>query len=66
MRVLRTRPEGATGEPGEVVDAAGDGPVVAAGSGAVRLLEVQPEGRPAMTGAAWLHGHPLREGEKVQ
>ncbi len=58
-------------EPVDAVDAAGtdetDGPApgtligdeVATGSGRLRLLTVQPEGKPAMAAAAWRHGaHP--------
>jgi methionyl-tRNA formyltransferase len=50
------RAEGA-GRPGEVLAVRGAGPVVATGDGAVRLLEVQPEGKKIMSGAAFLCGH---------
>lgn len=51
-----------TGRPGEVLSVTGEGPVIAAGTGAVRLLQVQPEGKKPMTGAAFLCGHGLKVG----
>jgi methionyl-tRNA formyltransferase len=43
--------------PGSLVGrGAGGGPLVATGSGALELLELQPAGKRAMTGAAWLSG----------
>jgi methionyl-tRNA formyltransferase len=38
---------------------------VAAGGGAVCLLEVQSEGGRRMTAAEFLRGHPLREGQRL-
>jgi methionyl-tRNA formyltransferase len=53
----------ARGRPGEVLEAAGDRLVVAAGEGAVRLLVVQLEGKkPAMT-AEFLRGHRPQPGD---
>lgn len=66
LRVLKARAEDAAGVPGTVLAADGDGPLVAAGSGAVRLLEVQPEGRRAMPADAYQRGHGLRAGEKLE
>ncbi len=40
----------------------GDGPVVATGTGALRLEEVQPEGRRRMSGRDWANGARLPEG----
>ncbi|MPZ87428.1 MAG: methionyl-tRNA formyltransferase [Nitriliruptorales bacterium] len=45
------------GEPGEVVDVWPEGPVVACGQGALRLVEVQPAGKPRMDGAAFTNGY---------
>ena len=57
---------GATGAlPGTILEAAGAGPLVAAGSGAVRLTMVQPAGKKAMPGAAFLCGHKLAAGERL-
>jgi methionyl-tRNA formyltransferase len=56
LKVLRTAVETARGEPGEVLDVSGEGPLIAAGEGALRLLEVQPAGKRSMEGAAWMRG----------
>jgi methionyl-tRNA formyltransferase len=53
---------GPTGTPGSVVATGPDGVVVACGTGTLRLLEVQPEGRRRMTAAEFLAGHPLPPG----
>jgi methionyl-tRNA formyltransferase len=52
------------GEPGVVLSAAADGIVVACGSGAVRLVELQLEGKRRMDAAAFLAGHPLKPGAR--
>jgi len=60
VRVLKSRVENGRDAPaGAVLEAAGAGPLIQAGRDAVRLLEVQPEGRKVMSGAAFLRGHPL-------
>ncbi|HVM21276.1 MAG TPA: methionyl-tRNA formyltransferase [Egibacteraceae bacterium] len=43
--------------PGSVVAATNDGPVVATGEGALALMQVQPAGKPRMTGADFLNGY---------
>ncbi len=48
--------------PGSIIQCDREGPVVATGVGALRLLEVQPEGKNVMTGAAYLCGHALGPG----
>ncbi len=50
--------------PGTVLEAEGEGPLIAAGEEALRLLEVQPEGKRPMTGKAYLCGHPVQAGER--
>ncbi|HPR67736.1 MAG TPA: methionyl-tRNA formyltransferase [Kiritimatiellia bacterium] len=52
--------------PGEVIEAKGEGPVVAAGEGAVRLTAVQPAGKKVMPGAAFLCGHRLAAGMRLE
>ena len=42
-----------------------DGTVVAAGSGALRLIEVQPEGKGRQDAAAWRNGHRPEPGERL-
>ncbi len=65
VKVLQARaepiaPPGAA--PGTVLQTAGAGPLISAGLEAVRLLEVQPEGKKPMSGAAFLCGYGLRAG----
>jgi methionyl-tRNA formyltransferase len=38
--------------------------VIAAGDGLLRVQQLQPEGRRAMTVREFLAGHPLRVGER--
>lgn len=62
LKVLRATVEPGNGEPGEVLDGSGPGPLIAAADKALRLLEVQPAGKKPMDGAAFLRGHPLSPG----
>ncbi|HEY0320177.1 MAG TPA: methionyl-tRNA formyltransferase [Pyrinomonadaceae bacterium] len=51
---------------GEIVEAHGDGLVIACGDGtALRLLEVQPEGKRRMTARDFLNGAHVRAGERL-
>jgi len=43
----------------------GDGPTVDAVDGPVELVEVQPEGKPRMSGTAWANGARWRPGEAL-
>ncbi len=65
LRVWSAKVEEATGEPGTILENAGDGPVVACGEKSLRLLDVQPESKKRMTGAAFLNGYRLRTGDKM-
>ncbi len=65
LKVVRARVEVGRGTPGELLDGSGDGPLVATGEGALRLLEVQPAGKRAMDGAAYLRGYPLQVGFRL-
>jgi methionyl-tRNA formyltransferase len=51
-------------EPGEVLQAEADRLLVACGSGALALQEVQPAGSKRMTAAAFLAGRPLSAGTR--
>jgi methionyl-tRNA formyltransferase len=64
LKVHRARPEThpLAGSPGTIVHAGADGIVVATGAGALRLLEVQLEGRRRLAAGAFLAGHPLAVG----
>lgn len=65
LMILRAAVEPGRGLPGEILDASGSGPLVATGEGALRLLEIQPAGKRAMDGAAYLRGHPLQAGNRL-
>ncbi len=65
LKVHRAVVADGAGEPGRVLDVGGNGPLVACGQGALRLLEVQPPGRKAMGGDAFLHGRGLKMGERL-
>jgi methionyl-tRNA formyltransferase len=47
------------------LSAEGDNLIVAAGEGAVRLLEVQVEGKRPMTARDFLAGHNVAPGERL-
>lgn len=57
LKVLSTRVEEGQGTPGTMMDWDGQGPLVQAGEGRVRLVEVHPSGRKPMSGAAFMCGH---------
>jgi methionyl-tRNA formyltransferase len=60
LRVLRGRAVPGSGEPGSL-----EGTRVAAGEGALELLEVQPEGKGAMPAADWVRGAHPAPGERL-
>ena len=62
LKVHRAALATGTGPAGQVVAAGPDGLVVAAGTGALRLLEVQLEGRRRLSAAEFLIGHRLAPG----
>ena len=60
VKILKARVVPGQGQPGEILSNQGAGPLIQTGAQALRLLEVQPEGRKAMPGVAFLCGHPLK------
>ena len=65
LKVLRTRrAQVASGAPGEVVEASG-AMVVACGSGALEVLEVQRQGKRRMAAQDFLNGAGLAPGERL-
>ncbi|MFH1791212.1 MAG: methionyl-tRNA formyltransferase [Candidatus Omnitrophota bacterium] len=67
LKILRTGiAEGMAGDPGEVLAASGEDIVVAAGKGAVRILELQPQAGKKMDSASFLRGHHVRAGTRMQ
>ena len=63
LKLLRARAVEGEAAPGTVIGR--DGLTVAAGSGAVAVLEVQPAGRRPMAAADWRRGAGLPEGEAL-
>ena len=57
IKVLRSAVTEGRGQPGEILDR--EGPVVACGSGAIRLVEVQRAGKRPMSGAELVRGFDL-------
>lgn len=56
----------ASSVPGEILKAAGDELLVATGDGGLKLLQLQPEGRRAMTAREFLAGRPLAAGQRLE
>ena len=67
LKVLSALPReaGASAAPGEIVAIDPDGPLVACGRGAIRLLRVRPEGRATMSGRDLANGLRLTVGERL-
>ncbi|MGI9018841.1 MAG: methionyl-tRNA formyltransferase [Euzebya sp.] len=57
IKVHRVTPQPGSGKPGQVLGHSEGRPVVACGTDAVRLDEVQPAGKPRMDGSAFAHGY---------
>jgi methionyl-tRNA formyltransferase len=57
--------QGAHGTPGEVLDVGASGILVACGSGAVRVLELQRAGGKPMSARAFLAGHAIKRGARL-
>jgi methionyl-tRNA formyltransferase len=62
VKALLSRPEDGGGEPGVLID---DRLLVACREGAVRILQLQREGRGPQQAAEFLNGFPLRAGERL-
>lgn len=54
------------GTPGEILDAGKNGIVIACGSGALNLVEVQREGGKRLPARDFLAGHPLKAGDHLE
>lgn len=61
LKVYRVRPVEGAGPPGTVLEAT-DGLIVACGTGAVAITDVQREGRSRMSAEALLKGYPIEPG----
>ena len=65
VKVSTSASSSATAEPGTVVDVDEQGPLIAAGSGLVRLIMVAASGRKRMSGADWARGARIQPGERL-
>ncbi|OCK61558.1 methionyl-tRNA formyltransferase [Bradyrhizobium sp. LMTR 3] len=61
IKILRCELARGSGAPGEVLD---DGLTIACGDGAIRILELQREGKARMKAADFLRGTPLKAGAR--
>ncbi|HWB72509.1 MAG TPA: methionyl-tRNA formyltransferase [Egibacteraceae bacterium] len=57
LKVHLARAVSGRGQPGTVIEAQDEGPVVACGEGALRLERVQPAGKASMSGPAFVNGY---------
>lgn len=65
LKVVRAAVESRIGTPGEILETTGAYPLIAAGEGALQLLEVQPAGKCVMDGASYLRGYSLTPGIRL-
>jgi methionyl-tRNA formyltransferase len=65
LKVFRAVPVADGGAAGTIVRLDPEGPVVACGDGAVRLENVQPEGKQRMDGAAFVNGYRPEVGTRL-
>jgi len=63
LKVWRTTPVNANGASGTILYLADGDPVVACAEGAVRLIEVQSEGKRKVSGAEWFRGTRIDKGD---
>lgn len=64
-KIFLTQAEEGNGAPGTVLEAGKKGLLVACGEGALRILELQPDGGKRMTAASYLLGHLLKAGDPL-
>jgi methionyl-tRNA formyltransferase len=64
LKVRRARVGSQTGPPGTVLSTGKQGIQVACGGGSLWLVELQPEGKRAMSAVEFLAGHQIAVGEQ--
>lgn len=64
-KIFTTKVEEGFGAPGTVLEAGKAGILVACGQGALRIMELQPDGGKRMPAAAYLQGHPTEVGKAL-
>jgi methionyl-tRNA formyltransferase len=65
LKCWQAKPTAGQGRPGQVLAADGNGVVVACGSGALCLTELQKPGSKRLLAADFLRGHPLQAGDRL-
>lgn len=65
VKILRSQQTEGSAAPGTVLSVEGVGPVIACGSGAVRLVQVQRAGKKPMSGEEFQRGAKLSEGQDL-
>jgi methionyl-tRNA formyltransferase len=65
IKVLEMRPSDQSGQAGQVLELA-DGVIIAARTGALELLIVQPEGKPQMNALDWARGYQIKAGTRLE
>ncbi|HTH40695.1 MAG TPA: methionyl-tRNA formyltransferase [Rhodocyclaceae bacterium] len=65
LKCWQAQPIAGQGKPGQVLAADGNGVVVACGSGALCLTELQKPGGKRLLAADFLRGHPLQAGDRL-
>jgi methionyl-tRNA formyltransferase len=67
LRRSTTPEKGGSGtEPGTILAIEPDALRIATGHGTLRLIEIQPEGRPPMRVRAFVSGHPVHAGDRFE
>lgn len=64
VKLFRPKLEDGSGEPGTVLDAGDAGVLIACGTGAVRVTEVQPPGKRRMAAGEWVRGRGVAVGDR--
>jgi methionyl-tRNA formyltransferase len=65
LKIWRARRSDAGGEPGTVLGAGAEGVLIACGSGALAVTELQRAGGKRLAAADFLHGCPIGRGERL-
>jgi len=65
LRIYEAQPSDESGKAGTVVALSDGMPVIACGSGALKLISVQPEGRKILNAAEWFRGSRLKIGDSL-
>jgi methionyl-tRNA formyltransferase len=66
LKIWKAETAEASGAPGQIIEAAKNGIVVATGHQALRLLEVQREGGKRLSARDFLAGNPLKPGQRFE